>query len=56
MKRNEFFVEFLPATMLFGLSISNYESKIEESEEWYPTFRIAIGLVFFTLSYTRISI
>lgn len=56
MKRHEFFCEVLPPTMLFGLSISQYESKLEGSEEWKPTFRIAFGLVFITLSYTKISI
>tara|TARA_Y100000361_G_scaffold150930_1_gene167419 strand:- start:1184 stop:1354 length:171 start_codon:yes stop_codon:yes gene_type:complete len=56
MKRNEFFIEFFPATSLFGFSVSQYESKIEEEGDWCPTFRIAFGLIFFTLSYTRISV
>tara|TARA_R100001443_G_scaffold86406_1_gene93070 strand:+ start:55 stop:246 length:192 start_codon:yes stop_codon:yes gene_type:complete len=56
MKRHQFFFEFLPNTILCGLSISQYETKIEESDEWHPTFRLAIGLIFVTFSYTKIFI
>jgi hypothetical protein len=56
MKRHEFNLEFLPNTILCGLSISQYESKIEESEEWHLTYRFAIGLIFITFSYTKILI
>jgi hypothetical protein len=56
MKRHQFFVEFLPNTILWGLSISQYETKVEENDEWHPTWRIAIGLIFISFSYTKISI
>ena len=56
MKRHEFFCEIFPQTMLFGLSIAQYESKLEAEDQWKPTFRIEFGFVFFTLSYTKISI
>ena len=56
MKRHQLFVEFLPNTILFGISISQYETKKEDAEEWHPTWRIAIGLVFLTFSYTKILI
>ena len=54
MKRHEFFLEALSDTCLFGISISKYETQLEDGEEWYLTFRIAIGFIFFTFSYTRI--
>ena len=56
MKRHEFNLEVLPNTVLCGLSISQYESKIEGSEEWHPTYRVALGLIFITFSYTKILI
>ena len=54
MKRHQFFFEFLPNTLLCGVSISHYETKLEENEEWCPTISLAIGLIFFTVSYTNI--
>ena len=59
MKRHEFFFEFFPNNCLFGLSISQYESQIEDikhENNWHPTLRFAVGFIFFTISYTRISI
>ena len=56
MKRHQFCVEFLPKTILGGLSISQYETKIEENDEWHHTWRFAIGLIFVIFSYTKISI
>ena len=56
MKRHQFFVEFFPNTILGGLSISQYETKIEETNAWHPAWRIAIGLIFVTFSYTKILI
>tara|TARA_R110001583_G_C5386706_1_gene384269 strand:+ start:98 stop:289 length:192 start_codon:yes stop_codon:yes gene_type:complete len=56
MKRHQLFVEFLPNTILFGISTSQYETKEEGTEEWHPTWRFAIGLIFITFSYTKILI
>lgn len=56
MKRHEFFLEALSHTSLLGISISKYETQLEDGEEWYPTLRIALGFIFFTFSYTRIYI
>jgi len=56
MKINGFYIDFFSSTILCGVSISQFESRIEDSDDWRPTFRIAIGLIFFTLSYTRVSI
>jgi len=56
MKRHEFNLEFLGATSLLGLSISYHETKLEETDEWHPTFNVSIGLVFITFSYTKISL
>jgi len=56
MKRHQFYFEFLSHTCLCGISISQYETQWEDTEEWLPTFRIEIGFIFFTLSYTRISL
>tara|TARA_R100001015_G_C4619834_1_gene176649 strand:+ start:842 stop:1012 length:171 start_codon:yes stop_codon:yes gene_type:complete len=56
MKRHQFNFEFLGATSLLGLSISQHETKLEESDEWHPTFNISIGLIFVTFSYSLISL
>ncbi len=56
MKRHQFFFEFFPQTSLLGLSIGQFETQWEDSKEWMPTFRIELGFIFFTLSYTKISI
>ena len=52
MKRHQLFVEFLPNTILLGISTSQYEG----TEEWHPTWRFAIGIIFLTFSYTKILI
>ena len=56
MKRHQFYLDFLPQTSLLGISIGQYETQRQDTEEWLPTFRIEIGFIFFTLSYTRISL
>ena len=56
MKRHEFYFEFLPQTSLLGISIGKFESQWEDSKEWLPTFRIELGFILFTVSYTKISI
>jgi hypothetical protein len=56
MKRHQFYFEFLPQSCLLGLCISQYESQLPNDTYWYQTFRIEIGFIFFTLSYTKTSI
>ncbi len=56
MKRHQFFFEPFPQTSLLGISIGQFETQWEDDDEWYPTFRVELGLIFFTLSYTKISI
>ena len=56
MKRHELNFEVFPNNCLFGVSISQYETKVEETNDWHPAMRFAIGLIFITFSYTKISI
>ena len=43
MKINGFYIDFFSSTILCGVSIYQFESRIEESDDWRPTLRIAIG-------------
>ena len=56
MNRHLFFFEFLPNTVVCGVSISQYETKVEESKEWHPAFNIELGFIFFKVSYVNISV
>ena len=56
IKRHQILFQFLPKTCLFGLSISQYETKVEESNKWHPAFNIELGFVFFKVSYVNISV
>jgi len=56
IKRHQLLFEFFPKTCLFGMSISQYETKIDESGEWLPAFNIQLGFIFLKVSYVNISI
>ncbi len=56
MKRHQFYFEPFPQTCLLGISIGQFETQWEDEDKWYPTFRVELGFIFFTLSYTKISI
>tara|TARA_R100001463_G_scaffold5551_4_gene18777 strand:- start:17137 stop:17307 length:171 start_codon:yes stop_codon:yes gene_type:complete len=56
MKRHQFYFEFLSQSSLLGLSISQFESQFENDPTWHPTFRIELGFIFFTISYTKVSL
>jgi len=56
IKRHQFLFQFLPPTSLLGISIGQYETKVEDSEKWHPAFNIELGFIFFKLSYINISI
>lgn len=56
MKRHHFYFEFLSQSCLVGLCISQFETRLEDQEEWLPAFKIELGFIFFTISYTKVSI
>ena len=56
MKRHQFYFEFLPQSSLLGLCISQFESQFKNDPTWHPTFRIELGFIFFTISYTKVSL
>ena len=54
--RHQFFFQFLPKSCLLGFSLSQHETKVEESKEWHPAFNIELGFIFFKVSYVNISV
>jgi len=54
MKINGFYIDFFSSTILCGVSISQFESRIEDTDDWLPNFRIANVLIFFTLLHKSI--
>ncbi len=56
IKRHQILFQFLPKTCLIGVSISQYETKVEESNKWHPAFNIELGFIFFKVSYVNISV
>ena len=56
MKRHHFYFEFLSQSCLVGLCISQFETRLEDQQEWLPAFKIELGFIFFTISYTKVSI
>ena len=51
MKTHELNFDFLSNDLLLGFNVSQYETRNEETQLYYPTFRIRIGFIFFTVSY-----
>ena len=56
MKRHEFYFAPLPKSPLLGAKFNLYETHDDETDNWYPSWRFEIGFIFFTLSYTNITL
>ena len=52
---HSFAIGLFPKSPLVGLKISNEEIKFPDSEEWVPSFKIDIGVLFITFSYEYVS-
>ena len=43
-------------TLISAFAFAQFETRLEDQQEWLPAFKIELGFIFFTISYTKVSI